>query len=262
MKAIILAAGYGTRLADLAIGTKYESLLGGKPKALIPVGGRPAIEHIIDKILEAGVSDLIIITNSTFYSQFTQWKEQYSSKMRITLIDDQSTSNENRKGAIRDLAIAAGFDVEIPQQKVSEPVFVLSADRLFEFSLNEMAKYHTKKHNATTLVRYDSKSKELVKNSAELTLDKESRVIGFVEKPQQPRSTFLCPSLYIYSKAALEMLPQYLREGNPADPIGKFPMWLYKKEPVFAFNVKGYLFDLGSIKSYEEAAAFFVQKLK
>lgn len=261
LKAIILAAGYAIRLQKSVEGTGYSHLFSTTPKSLLPIAGKPAIDYIRDKIEEVDppVKEIIIITNATFYGKFEKWKKQSESNIPIRIINDQSEDNNHKKGAVRDLIIAVGRDNEIKVPRVDDDVFVLSGDRLFEFSLNEMAAYH-RTRRASILIHYDSHSKEAVRSSGELTLDPDSRVINFIEKPTRPKSTFLCPSIYLFTKAALNQLPHYLRSGNPVDPIGKFPGWLYDKVPVYAFHAMGYLFDLGTLNSYLAAEKFFRAK--
>jgi len=263
MKAIILAAGYAIRLRKSAKGTSYEHVFSTMPKPLLTIAGRPAIEYITDKIQEVNppVDELIIITNATFYDQFEKWKEKSPSAVKIRIINDRSKDNDQKKGAVRDFAIAVGRDDEIRAPRVTGDVFVLSGDRLFEFSLNEMAAYQ-RSTKASILINYDCHSKRAVRNSAELALGPDNRVINFTEKPEHPKSTFLCPSIYVFTELALNKLPQYLKSGNPADPIERFSGWLYDKAPVSAFHATGYLFDLGSLKSYLAADKFFRARLQ
>ena len=263
MKAIILAAGYAIRLRKSAKGTSYEHVFSTTPKPLLTIAGKPAIEYITDKLQEVNppVDELIIITNASFYDQFEKWKKKSPSPVKIRIINDQSKDNDHKKGAVRDLAIAVGRDDEIKTPRVKGDVFVLSGDRLFEFSLNEMAAYHTAVE-ASILINYDCHSRKAVRNSAELTLGPDNRVVNFTEKPKHPKSTFLCPSIYVFTKSVLNKLPQYLKSGNPADPIGRFSGWLYDKAPIYAFHAAGYLFDLGSLKSYLAADKFFRERFQ
>ena len=262
LKAIIPAAGYAIRLRKSAKGTGYEDLFSTTPKPLLPIAGRLAIEYITDKIREVypPVDELIVITNALFHDKFERWKENSPSGLNIRIINDQSKDNDHKKGAVRDLAIAVGIDNEVKAPRIDGDVFVLSGDRLFEFSLNEMAAFQRAK-KASILINYNCHNKNAVKSSGELTVDPENRVVSFTEKPRHPKSTFLCPSIYLFTKPALNKLPQYLKDGNPTDPIGKFPGWLYDKVPVYAFHTTGYLLDLGSLNSYLAADKFFRAKL-
>jgi len=122
MKAIILAAGYATRLYPL---TKHQ------PKPLLPVAGKPIIEHILEKLGEVtSVDAVIVVTNARFYDQFRNWYRQYYFRVPIVILNDDTTSNENRLGAIVDLQLA------IKECNISDDVIVLAGDNLFDFKLS------------------------------------------------------------------------------------------------------------------------------
>lgn len=98
MKALILAAGYAIRLYPLTR---------GYPKSLLPIGGRPIIDYIIDKLENVeDIDEIIVISNSKFISKFRDWVRHRSSKKQISLIDDLSKDNSERRGAIGDMNFA------------------------------------------------------------------------------------------------------------------------------------------------------------
>src|SRR5690348_17945498 len=118
MKTVILAAGYATRLRPLT-----DDI----PKHLLPVGERPMLDWVLDKIREVDDVDSVhLVTNSRFASTFARWAESH----RVVVHDDGTTSNEDRLGAVGDLRLvieAAGLD--------DEELLVLAGDNLFELSL-------------------------------------------------------------------------------------------------------------------------------
>src|SRR3989338_7938896 len=96
MKAIILCAGYATRLYPLTL---------NKPKPLLEVAGKPIIEHIIKKIEEVEeIDEIFIVTNAKFYKNFKEWSELFKSKKKIKVIDDKTKSNEDRLGSLGDVS--------------------------------------------------------------------------------------------------------------------------------------------------------------
>ena len=79
MKAIILAAGYATRLYPLTLNT---------PKALLPIANKPILNYITDEIATIdAVDEIVIVSNKKFYNNFVEWKNTYDSKLKITVLD-------------------------------------------------------------------------------------------------------------------------------------------------------------------------------
>jgi len=92
MKALILAAGYATRLYPL---TKE------KPKPLLVVGKKPIIDYLIHKLDGLDELDTIyIVTNQKFYGIFEDWLRGLKSKKQVVLVNDGTTKYEDRLGAI------------------------------------------------------------------------------------------------------------------------------------------------------------------
>ena len=116
MKALILAAGYATRLRPLT-----DTV----PKQLLPVGGRPMVDWIVDKIREAGIDDIHLVTNARFAALFDAWAKEAG----VTVHDDGTTTNETRLGAIGDVRFVrdeTGWD---------DDLLVIAGDNLFDYSL-------------------------------------------------------------------------------------------------------------------------------
>ena len=121
MKAVVLAAGYATRLYPL---TKDQ------PKPLLEVAGKPIAEHIIRKIEEVDeVDEIFIVTNNKFSEHFSKWVNSFSSSKKITVVNDQTMSNEDRLGSLGDIQFV------IEKHNVEDDILVVAGDNLFEFSL-------------------------------------------------------------------------------------------------------------------------------
>ncbi len=117
MKAVILVAGYATRLYPL---TK------NKPKALLKVGGKTILQHILEKIQEVDIiNEVFLVSNARFYPHFQEWVADRP----IKVLDDGTSTNETRLGAIADLQFA------IEKEKIDDDIIVLAGDNLFDFSL-------------------------------------------------------------------------------------------------------------------------------
>src|SRR5574344_1299490 len=112
MKSRILAAGYATRLYPLT-----ENF----PKPLLKVGTTTILDRLIDDIdCIDGIDEHIIVSNHKFAEVVEEWKNNRSFKRAVTVIDDGSTENENRIGAVRDILFA------IEKCAVNEDVLVLA----------------------------------------------------------------------------------------------------------------------------------------
>ena len=96
MKCLILAAGYATRLYPLT-----ENF----PKPLLEVGGKPIVDWLIDDLRTANaIDEFVVISNHKFAHHFEDWAKDKDYK--ITVVDDGTSSNETRLGAVKDIEFA------------------------------------------------------------------------------------------------------------------------------------------------------------
>lgn len=242
MKAIILAAGYATRLYPL---TK------DKPKPLLEVAGKSMVEHIIKRIEEIDeVGEIFIVTNDKFYNHFEGWLTEFDCKKEIKIINDQTTSNEGRLGSLGDV----NFVIE--QENIKESVLIVAGDNLFEFSLKEFVESH-KKHNKSAVALYDVQDRELAKLYGIVGVNEEGKMVEFEEKPSEPKSTLASTGVYIYPPHVLPMLQEFVKKSKNSDKAGNFLEWLHKKEHVYCYITKEKWFDIGTLDQLEKARREF-----
>lgn len=236
MKCILLAAGYATRLYPL---TK------DKPKSLLEVGGITILEHILKKIEKVESIDYIyIVSNDRFYSQFIQWIDGYSSPKKIKVLNDFTTSNENRLGAIADIKFT------IDKENIEDDILVMAGDNLFDFELKDFEEYYRKiNHDCITV--HELNNTDDLRRTGVAEVDQYSKVISFEEKPKEPKSKLAVPPFYIYKKSTLSLFDKYISEGNNADAPGSFVPWLIKHKDVYAYKFEGMRYDIGTLESYE-----------
>lgn len=242
MKAIIPVAGYATRLYPL---TK------DKPKALIEVKGKPILSHIISKVcgLE-GITEIIVVTNNKFFYQFEDWSKEEKSNVPIKVINDNTTSNEDRLGQMGDIQLA------LEECKIKEDILVVSGDNLFNFSLKGMlADFRAKRANLIAL--YDVSDREEAKKMGVVQADKSMRVRAFQEKPAEPKSTLCSCGIYFYPAKTIARISEYLAEGNDPDKMGNFIEWLIGKDVVYGHIFLEKWFDIGSFESLGRAREEF-----
>ena len=245
MKILILAAGYATRLYPLTL---------TKPKPLLDVAGRPMIEHVLDNIAPIpGIDRVYVVTNDKFAAPFQQWADGYratKSKLNFTIINDGSTDDTNKLGAIGDLNLV------LEREQVDDDVIVVAGDNLFSESIEAFGKFCREK-NAPVLGVYDVGDLEAIKKYNAITIAGDGRITYFEEKPKEPQSTLTGIALYFYPRATLPLIRQYLAEGNNPDQPGRLVQWLYPRTPFYTWRVPGLWFDIGSKETLAEANEIF-----
>ncbi len=244
MKAIILAAGYATRLYPLTL---------NKPKPLLPVAGKPIIEYILEKLaLIEEIDKIYVVTNQKFITHFERWKEKFKISKEIKVLNDNTLSDEDKLGAIGDLKFV------IEKEKLNDDLFVVGGDNLFQFDLLKFIDFFKKK--GTVVALRDVKDKELAKKYGIVKLDTDSRIINFQEKPVAPTTTLAAICMYLFSQAELKQVKEYLKEGNNPDAPGYYIQWLHKKTAVYGFIFSEKWYDIGDLTQYKQANSSFAEK--
>lgn len=237
MKAIILAAGYATRLRPLT-----DSIA----KQLLPVGGRPMLDWVCDKIEE--VADGIhLVTNSRFAPAFEKWA---SSRATVTVHDDGTATNEDRLGAIGDIEFV------LDRVDVDDDLLVIAGDNLFDFRLSSFAAFwemRSRETPASAVAVYDCGDVELATHYGVVEVDGAGRIVGFEEKPSEPASTLVATAAYLYHRDHVPLIQRYLADGNPPDQPGRLVAWLFPREPVYGYRFDGEWYDIGSPEQLLEA---------
>ena len=238
MKAIMLVAGYATRLYPLTE---------NKAKGLLPLAGRPIIDYTFDKLEKIDcIDEAILVSNHKFYEQFVQWANGYKGRIKITVLDDKTTSNDNRLGAIGDMQYA------IDQCNVDDEIMVLVSDNYFTYSLVDYYNFY-RKVNADCVLGCEFDDMDyLAHNFAVATIDQDSKITSLVEKPGVATSNIGVYATYIYTKDTVKLVKKYLAEGNSKDAPGNFPSWLYHFKPVYLYKFAGECYDIGTVKVYNE----------
>jgi len=241
MNALILAAGYATRLYPLTL---------DKAKPLLMVGGKPIIEWVVDNLV--GLPDLetiYVVTNDKFAADFEAWSQGYRKQhpeFKFKIINDGSTSDEDKLGAIGDINF-----VVTRENLAQRSLLVIAGDNLFTESLVNFVDC-AREIDATVAV-YDVGDLEAMKKYGNITVDAEGIITRFEEKPRKPEGTLAAIALYYYSPAILSLLTTYLAAGNNPDQPGRFVQWLYTRKPVKTFEIKGKWLDIGSKGTLENA---------
>lgn len=240
MRAVVLAAGFGTRLGAAA---------GGLPKALLPLGARRAVDFVVEaaEALPA-VEGIDVVTNDLHHADLVAWAAARRGTRPLRLWNDGARSAETRRGAIGDLA----FFLERARPAV--PVLVLAADNVFDFALDALAAHAARE---PVVALYDVGSPEQVRRYASVELRADGTLAQFVEKDPEPTGTLACVALYGLPVDALPDVPRYLAEGGAPDNLGYFVEWLHRRRPVRGLVMRGRWLDVGSPDDYDRARRVF-----
>jgi glucose-1-phosphate thymidylyltransferase len=241
MQAVILAAGYATRLYPLTL---------DRPKALLDVGGRPMVEHLLEQLAGIeGLDGIYLVTNSKFAGAFRDWAKGWAGS-EVTIVDDGTADEETKLGAIGDL------ELTIRKAAIDDDLIVLAGDNLFSESLAPFADFARAK-GAPVLGVYDVGDLDAIRRYNAIELDQDDRLTFFEEKPAEPRSTLTGIALYFYPRESLGLVREYLESGNNPDQPGRLVQWLYPRVPVYAWRVPGRWYDIGSAETLAEADRAF-----
>ena len=235
MKAIILAAGYATRLYPLTQNF---------PKPLLDVGGKPILDWLISDLAEA-VDEFIVVTNHKFASTFCDWKESREANghtEKITIIDDGTTSNEARLGAVKDIQLAS--------EGIEDDVFVMAGDNVLDFSLLPFISYAVEKQTSCVMAHEEHELAKLQK-TAVITTDASGLITSYEEKPKEPKGTLAVPPFYYYRNVDIKRIAEALDAGCGYDAPGSFAAWLSHQTPMHAWMMTGSRYDIGDMASYE-----------
>lgn len=245
MKALILAAGYATRLYPL---TKNI------PKPLLEVAGVSILDHICQKLEKVpAVDEVIIVTNEKFYQHFVDWEKEINYSKKYTILNDGTTSNETRLGAIGDI------NYVVDKLNINDDLMVLAGDNLFEFELADFAQHFSEK-NTDCVALYKEDNLAQLKRGGVAQLNENNEVIGFEEKPDQPKGHYSVPTFYIFQSETLPLIDDYLKEGGNPDAPGHFIPYLIQKKTVSAYIFKGARYDIGTLESYEHVQEIYKNK--
>jgi glucose-1-phosphate thymidylyltransferase len=243
MRALILAAGYATRLYPL---TK------DMPKSLLLVGKRTIMDHLIQKLEGLDeIEDIHIVTNQKFYGAFRDWLKTLKTKKRVAIENDGSTTNENRLGALGDIRLV------LERQGIREDLMVLAGDNMFNWSLKGFVEHANIEPGMFAMGAYDIGDKEKASKYGVVKVDGKGYVNDFLEKPRQSPSSLVATGIYYFPKDGLHLIGDYLKVGRENDAPGHFVQWLHKEREVRCYVFQGVWYDIGDIESYRKANLSF-----
>ncbi len=248
MDCVILAAGYATRLYPLT-----ENF----PKPLLTVGKKTILDRLMENIAATGmVERFLIVSNHRFAEIFRQWEKERTFLageriLPVEILDDGTSTNDTRLGAVRDLALA------VETMETPKDVLVLAGDNLVDFSFEGFLTFAREKQSSCVMVHEEW---ELTKQqrTAIVTFDENRQITSYEEKPEVPKGIHAVPPFYYYRKEDIAKIPEALASGINGDAPGSLAAWLSKSTPMYAYEMPGKRYDIGTLESYKKVKEIFV----
>lgn len=235
MKCLILAAGYATRLYPLT-----ENF----PKPLLKVGDKTILDWLVDDIdLSGDVDEYIVISNHKFAHHFEEWAA--TKPQNITVVDDGTSTNETRLGAVKDIQFA------IDTLHLDDDMLVIAGDNVLDFSLTKFVEYAKEKGTSAIMRYYETNDQKLLKTGV-VTIDSDDRILLMTEKSPNPATHWCTPPFYFYTREDARLVQKGIESGCGTDAPGSYIAWLCTQTPVHAMEMPGSRYDIGNLASYEE----------
>jgi glucose-1-phosphate thymidylyltransferase len=197
------------------------------------------VDWILDRVVETSADEVHLVTNARFADDFERW----AADKDVVVHNDGTMSNEDRLGAIGDLHFV-GLD---------DDLLVVAGDNLFDYSLADYESFWRARPGASSVAVHDVGDPELAKKYGIVDVDEDDRIVGFVEKPENPPTTLCATATYLYDREHARLVATYLEEGNLPDAPGNFVAWLYTRAPVYAYRFPGEWYDIGDRDQLLEA---------
>lgn len=238
MKNIVIAAGYATRLGELAKNF---------PKPLLKIGNSTILGRMLDDIDKIeDIDEHIIITNHKFAQIFEDWAKEQKYTKKITIVDDGTSTNDTRLGAVCDLLFA------MDKLKIDDDMLVVAADNLLFFSFKEFVDF-AKEKGTSCIMCHEQPSVEKLQRTGVIVVDDNMKVLNMEEKPQEPKSHWAVPPFYVYLKKDLKLIKHSVENGCGKDAPGNLAHYMVEKSTMHAWPMSAGRFDIGSLDTYYEA---------
>lgn len=236
MKALILAAGKGTRLFPATKST---------PKPLMPLAGKATLSYIIDEIVISGISNIGLVVSEDNYNQISKFIKNNYSDLEINLI-------------IQDKQLGVAHAVKISKDYIKDDDFILYlGDNLFENGINNLVKkFSNSKNNIISL-----KSVADPRKFGVAEIDAKERLIRITEKPKVPKSNFAVTGIYAFKNIIFDYIDRIPISERGEYEITDAIKLLIKFDNVESMINEGWWIDTGNLNDYLMANKFKILEL-
>lgn len=227
MKAMILAAGVGSRLGHITA---------DKPKPMVPVGGKPVMEHIVNLLRLYGIKDVVANLHYLPETIMTHFRDGSGYGIRLTY-------------SIEETLFGTAGGVKNNQWFLDETFLVISGDALTDINLDAFMKFHRDKKSLATIALKEVAD---VEQFGVVITDEAGRIRSFQEKPKKEEalSNLVNTGIYIFEPEIFDLIPR----GEFYD-FGRnlFPLLVEKGAPFYGWPMEGYWCDIGTVETYKKA---------
>ena len=227
MKAVVMAGGEGTRLRPLT---------SNQPKPMVPIVGKPCMEHIVELLRAHGLDDVIVTV--AFLPQAIR-----------SYFGDGDALGVNLEYSVEESPAGTAGSVRLASDKLDETFLVISGDALCDFDLTSLVEFHKEREAAVTI---GLKSVENPLEFGIVVTDEDGRIERFLEKPSwgQVFSDTINTGVYVLEPEVLEHVPT----DRPYDFSKElFPLLLEMGRPLYGMAMDGYWQDIGNLDQYRQA---------
>jgi mannose-1-phosphate guanylyltransferase/phosphomannomutase len=227
MKAVVMAGGEGTRLRPLT---------SNQPKPMVPVVGKPCMEHILELLRDHGMDDVIVTVAFLPQSIRSYFGQGETLGMQVGYSVEESP-------------LGTAGSVRLAGRQLDETFLVISGDALCDVDLSALVAFHKKKGAAVTI---GLKSVENPLEFGIVVTDDEGRIERFLEKPSwgQVFSDTINTGIYVMEPEVLKHVP----DDRPYDfSKDLFPYLLEMGRPLYGHVMDGYWQDIGNLDQFRQA---------
>jgi mannose-1-phosphate guanylyltransferase / phosphomannomutase len=227
MKAVVMAGGEGTRLRPLT---------SNQPKPMVPIVGKPCMEHIIELLKDHGFEDVVVTV--AFMPQ----------AIRGYFADGEAHGIQIRY-SVEDSPAGTAGSVKLAEEVLDETFLVISGDALCDIDLGALVRFHKEKEAVVTI---GLKSVDNPLEFGIVVTDEDGRIERFLEKPSwgQVFTDTINTGIYVLEPEVLKHIPT----DRPYDFSKElFPLLLEMGRPLYGYETEGYWQDIGNLDQFRQA---------
>ena len=236
---------------DFSSGLRYTALSAdGEFSEAAPESGRKVHPRLLvdDLVDTTDIDEFVVISNHKFAQHFEDWKsnKQKTRPYEITVIDDGTSTNETRLGAVKDIQLA------VEKLNLADDLLVMAGDNVLDFSLSKFVAYAQQKKTSCIMRYYEPEEKKLMKCGV-VELDDQDKILPWKKSLPSPRATGACPPSYVYTRADARKVKDAIAQKKcGTDAPGSFIAWLCTVADVHAMEMPGKRYDIGNLESYQQ----------